>query len=316
LLLLPLLCGAGTASAARGTPDGTRSTGTEAQITDVTELDERTLDLTVSSPAVGGSVPVRVILPRSWHSNPESRFPVVYMLHGGNDDYTSWTRETDVEDLAGHADVLVVMPDAGKGGYYSDWYVGRPLWETFHTGELVRLMEREFRASSARAVIGLSMGGFGALHYAARHQGMFRYVGSMSSYVDLDDPAARVALSLGSLADGVDLRDVWGDPVVNADNWRSHNPVAMPQAFRGAKVHLSAGDGEAGPLDGNRPPPELAIAAVGEKFLQESITGFAASLRSAGVEVTTHLYHPGTHSWPYWERELHSIWPTVMKELT
>ncbi|MDN0196796.1 alpha/beta hydrolase family protein [Streptomyces sp. S.PNR 29] len=316
LMLLPLLCGAGTASAARAAQTAPRSPGTDAQITDVRELDERTLDLTVSSPAVGALVPVRVILPRSWHSDPESRFPVVYLLHGGNDDYTSWTRETDVEELAEHSDALIVMPDAGKAGYYSDWYAGRPRWETFHTAELVRLMERTFRASSARAVIGLSMGGFGALNYAAHHQGMYRYVASMSSYVDLDGPAARVALGLGSLTDGVDLRDVWGDPVANADVWRDHNPAAMPHAFRGAKVHLSVGDGKPGPWDENRPVPVLVIASVGEKYLPESIAGFAASLRSAGVEVTTHFYSPGTHSWPYWERELHLIWPTVMKELT
>ncbi|MBZ9642035.1 alpha/beta hydrolase family protein [Streptomyces sp. PSKA30] len=315
LLLLPLLCGAGPASAARGAPTLARSDGTDAEITKVSKIDERTLDITVSSPAMGDFVPVRVILPKSWYSNREGRFPVVYMLHGGRDDYTSWTRETDVEDLARHSDVLIVMPDAGKAGYYSDWYAGRPLWETFHTAELVRLMEREFRASSARAVIGLSMGGFGALNYAAHRQGMFRYVAAMSSYVDLNDPVVRVVLGLGSVSDGVDLRDVWGDSEVNADIWQAHNPAAMPRAFRGAKVHLSAGDGEIGPMDGNRPAPVLMIASVGDKFLPESVARFAQSLRSVGVEVTTHLYSPGTHSWPYWERELHSIWPTVMKEV-
>ncbi|MFJ5999383.1 alpha/beta hydrolase [Streptomyces sp. NPDC092370] len=262
-----------------------------------------------------GSVPVRVILPRSWRSDAERRFPVVYLLHGGNDDYTSWTRETDVEELTKQSDVLIVMPDAGKAGYYSDWYAGSPLWETFHTVELVRLMERVFRASSARAVIGLSMGGFGALNYAAHHRGMFRYVASMSSYVDLNDPAVRVALNLGSLKDGVNLRDVWGDPRVNADIWRAHNPAAMPRAFRGTRVHLSSGDGDIGPLDANRSGPVLMFAAAGEAFLPRSIARFATSLRSAGVEVSTHLYSPGTHSWPYWERELHAIWPTVTKEL-
>ncbi|MGP4083629.1 alpha/beta hydrolase [Streptomyces sp. KR55] len=316
LLLLPLLCGAGPASAARGAHTLARSVGTDAQITKVRKLDERTLDITVSSPAMGDFIPVRVILPRNWRSNRESRFPVVYLLHGGNDDYTSWTRETDVEDLTSHSDVLIVMPDGGKAGYYSDWRAGGLLWETFHTAELVRLMEREFRASSARAVIGLSMGGFGALNYAAHHQGMFRYVASMSSYVDLNDPAVCAVLGLGSWRDGIDLRDVWGDPVVNADVWQAHNPAAMPRAFRGTKVHLSTGDGDIGPMDGNRSIDELVTAAVGEKFLPESVTRFARSLRSVGVTVTTHLYSPGTHSWPYWERELHAIWPTVMKEVT
>ncbi|MEV6181035.1 alpha/beta hydrolase-fold protein [Streptomyces sp. NPDC052015] len=36
-------------------------------------------------------------------------------------------------------------------------------------------MERKLRANTARAVVGLSVGGLGALHYAGRHPGMFRY---------------------------------------------------------------------------------------------------------------------------------------------
>lgn len=243
LLLLTPLYGAGTAAAAHGADHASRSAATGARITAVRKLDARTLDLTVQSPAVGRSVPVRVILPKSWYSDPARRFPVLYMLHGGDDDYTSWTRETDVEALAGNSDVLVVMPDGGKNGYYSDWYVGTPRWETFHTTELVRLMEESFRANSSRAVMGLSMGGFGALNYAARHRGMFRYAAAMSSYVDLNDPAVRLLLALGADRDGTDLNDVWGNPITHNDIWQAHNPSAMPRAFRGTKVHLSAGSG-------------------------------------------------------------------------
>ncbi|MBN0043603.1 esterase family protein [Streptomyces actuosus] len=272
-------------------------------------------DLTVASPAMGASIPVRVILPRSWYSKKRARFPVLYMLHGGNDDYTSWTRETDVEQLAAGSDVLIVMPDGGKTGYYSNWFDGGPRWETFHTSELVRLMEERYRASSSRAVIGLSMGGFGALNYAAHHQGMFRYVAAMSSYVDLADPGVWVVLGLGAARDGVDIKRVWGDPVRNADVWQAHNPASMPRAFQGTRVHLSAGDGMPGPLDAGRATDVLVMGAVGEALLPEPIRKFAASLRSVGVDATTHLYKPGTHSWPYWERELHAIWPDVMASL-
>ncbi|GDY71406.1 hypothetical protein SAV31267_008910 [Streptomyces avermitilis] len=158
LVLLTPLCGAATAAATNDPAHASRSADTGARITAVRKLDARTLDLTVQSPAMGRSVPVRVILPKCWHSEGRRTFPTVYMLHGGEDDYTSWTRETDVETLAEDSDALVVMPDGGKYGYYSDWYVGTPRWETFHTTELVQLMERTFRANSSRAVIGLSMG--------------------------------------------------------------------------------------------------------------------------------------------------------------
>ncbi|GGY18178.1 hypothetical protein GCM10010384_25610 [Streptomyces djakartensis] len=289
--------------------------GAEARVTAVRTIDDRTRDLTVSSPAMGRSIPVRVILPASWSQRPEATFPVLYMLHGGADDYTAWTRETEVEELSRKADVLIVMPDAGMDGYYSDWFAGSPRWETFHTVELVRLMEKEYRAGSPRAVVGLSMGGFGALKYAARHQGLFRYVAAMSSYVDLNDPIVRLVIGLGSFAAGVDMNKVWGDPVRNADVWQSHNPAAMPGSFRGTRVHLSVGTSLPGPLDMGRSPDVILVSMLGEAALPEQIRKFASALRAEGVQVTTHQYEPGTHSWPYWRQELHRIWPTVMEVL-
>lgn len=304
------------AHAAERRPDGTPEPHhAEARVTAVKTIDDRMRDLTVSSPAMGMSIPVRVILPASWSKKPRATFPVLYMLHGGNDDYTSWTRETDVEALAKKSDVLIVMPDAGKAGYYSDWFAGTPRWETFHTDELVRLMEKKYRAGRSRAIVGVSMGGFGALNYAAHHRGMFRYVASMSSYVDLNDSVVRLELSFGTGREGIDIKEVWGDPVKNAGVWRAHNPVAMPRSFRGTHVHLSAGSSELGPLDTGRPPGVLLVSMLAEAPLSQQIKRFAWSLRSAGVDVTTHVYTPGTHSWPYWQNELHGIWPTAMKSL-
>ncbi|MFF3611856.1 alpha/beta hydrolase [Streptomyces sp. NPDC002580] len=304
-----------TAAAAEGPGDGPGTPGAVDRITAVKKVDARIQDLTVLSSAMGASIPVRVILPKGWDKASGVTYPVLYMLHGGEDDYTSWTRETDVEELAKDANVIVVMPDGGKAGYYSDWYAGTPRWETFHTTELVRLMEQEYHAGPARAIVGLSMGGFGALNYAGRHPGMFRYAAAMSSYVDLNDPVVRLTLALGTGLAGIDVKQVWGDPVANAAVWQAHNPAAMPGAFRGTRVHLSAGNGLPGPLDQGRPLDVLLVGAVAESALPESIRKFSTALRSRGVAVTTHLYGPGTHSWPYWQRELHSIWPTIMTSL-
>ncbi|MEU3281313.1 alpha/beta hydrolase [Streptomyces antibioticus] len=313
LLLVTAMLGATDAHARAGDPARPGDSG--ATITAVREIDARTRDLTVSSSAMRQSIPVRVILPKNWATHRQATFPVLYMLHGGDDDYTSWTRETDVEALAENSDVLVVMPDGGRAGYYTDWKAGGPRWETFHTRELVRLMEESYRASSSRAIVGLSMGGFGALNYAAHHRGMFRYAASMSSYVDLNDGAARLALALGADREGTDLRKVWGDPDADARIWRAHSPAAMPAAFRGTKVHLSAGDGTPGPLDRAHTLDVVFVGALAESALPRSMKKFAAALRSSGVETTTHFYRPGTHSWPYWNRELHTLWPAVQRAL-
>jgi S-formylglutathione hydrolase FrmB len=311
LILFIILIDAGTAAPAHGVSSVPGAGAGMARITAVREISHRVRDLTISSPAVGQSVPVRIILPKSWYTRTNATFPVLYMLHGGDDDYTSWTRETDIEELAESSDFLIVMPDGGRYGYYSDWRIGTPRWETFHTTELVQLVESEYRANASRAIVGLSMGGFGALNYAAHHRGMFKYAAAMSSYVDLNDPAARLSLLLGASRDGTDIRDVWGDPKRNFASWQSHNPAAMPAAFRGTRVHLSAGSGRPGLDDVNRRLDTVLVGAVAETALPESVMKFASSLRRAGVETTTHIYDPGTHSWRYWERELHRIWPMV-----
>lgn len=140
-------------------------------------------DLTVASPALGEMVKVRLLLPVHYSARPGGRWPVLYLLHGCCDTYQSWTRSTDVEALTAHSDVLVVMPDGGKAGFYSDWLTG-PRGETFHLTELRRILERDYRASTVMAVAGVSMGGLGALAYAARHPGLFRAAASFSGIVD------------------------------------------------------------------------------------------------------------------------------------
>src|SRR5690348_9674942 len=127
-------------------------------------------DLTVASPALGGTVKVRLLLPVRYWSRPGVRWPVLYLLHGCCDSYQSWTRSTDVESIPALRGVLVVMPEGGDVGFYSNWRDG-PAWETFHTRELPRLLERSYGAGVPRAIAGLSMGGLGAIDYAARHRG-------------------------------------------------------------------------------------------------------------------------------------------------
>jgi S-formylglutathione hydrolase FrmB len=131
-------------------------------VLDERQLSERMVDLTVWSPALRGRTTVRLLLPTHYRDRPEARWPALYLLHGCCDSYVSWTRSTDIEQLSAASDVLVVMPDGGRVGFYSDWLNG-PRWESFHTEELPQLLTSRYRASDRRAVAGNSMGGLGAV---------------------------------------------------------------------------------------------------------------------------------------------------------
>src|SRR5262249_28257543 len=144
-----------------------------------------------------------------------------------------WTRETDVAKLAPLRKVLVVMPEGGAFGFYSDWQKG-PKWETFHLEELRGLLERDFGAGPKRAIAGLSMGGYGALAYAARHPGMF---GAAASYSGVVHPAGDPDLvhAIAQSA-GEDDAGLWGDPKADKAVWDAHDPTVQAKRLRGTKL--------------------------------------------------------------------------------
>ncbi len=272
-----------------------------ARIVRVDVLDERTRDLTIESPSVGYAR-VRLLLPDGFDESTAVAWPTLYLLHGAEDDYRSWTRETDVAAIEELRNVLVVMPDAGRWGWYSDWSNrgdgGQPAWETFHTEELPRLLERDWGASPNRVVAGLSMGGFGALSYAARHPGFYNAAAAYSGVVD----------TVGSDFES-DLL-LWGDKVADAETWEAHNPLSQAEALAGTPLYISYGDGDPGPLD-----PDGAAADGLEGWLASQNDALVARLQELGIPATVDAYGDGTHSWPYWERGLHDSLPLLLGAL-
>ena len=276
-----------------------------ARIVAVEELDTRTRDLTIESPSVG-TVKVRLLLPAGFDPEAEARWPVLYLLHGAGNDYTSWTRETDVEAMTADLPLLVVMPEAGWDGWYADWWNGgaggSPMWETFHTSELRELLERDWQAGDERAVAGLSMGGLGAMSYAARHPGLFRAAASFSGMLH--------PVTLDPSIVGFDVPpDLWGDRTEQADVWAAHDPVELAAALEGTALYVSYGNGEPGPLDAAEAgfdELEASSAAMNEAFV--------ARLSELDIPVTVET-GPGTHTMPYIERGLHQALPMLLEAL-
>jgi diacylglycerol O-acyltransferase / trehalose O-mycolyltransferase len=279
----------------------------------------RQLDLTVYSPALGETAKVRLLTPDGWRQGAGRHWPTLWLLHGCCGDYTSWTALTDVASIPSLRQVLVVMPEAGDAGFYSDWLGDAagtaPGWETFHLSELTSILGRSYGAGPDRTVAGLSMGGFGALSYAARHPGMFRAAASFSG---VDDPlytADGQPVGADNVLDivrgqGLDPDALWGDPVADRAVWAAHDPYYLAPRLLGTPVFLSCGDGTAGPYD-----PPGATSAYETLFLAEN-QHLADRLHALGDHrLVTDFYGPGTHSWPYWQRELHRALPMLLKAM-
>lgn len=142
-------------------------------------------DVTFRSAALHRDMPYRAILPAAVASG--QRLPVVYLLHGGGGGFRDWSNFSDVAGFA-ESGLILVMPE-GASSYYVD-AVDPPedRFEDYIVRDLIADVETRFPAASGRsnrAIVGLSMGGFGAVTLALRHPDLFGFVGGLSSAIDV-----------------------------------------------------------------------------------------------------------------------------------
>src|SRR5205085_11591349 len=119
------------------------------------QLDPRLQELTFTTPALASPTHVRVLLPTGYEKSGHTRYPVLYLLHGALDDYKSWTGKGDAEAITRGARLIVVMPDAGQEGNYTDWYndgaFGQPMWERWHIGQLLPWIDAHYPTIAKRS---------------------------------------------------------------------------------------------------------------------------------------------------------------------
>lgn len=281
-------------------------------------LGPRMLDILISSPSIGRMMPVRLLLPRGWSKSAKRTWPVLYLLHGGADNYTAWTRMTDVASFTENVDAIIVMPEAGRAGNYSDWFNGgrggSPAWATFHTQEVRRLLEIGYRAGTRRAIAGLSMGAYGAVKYAAQNPGMFGFVGAFSGIMATQLPGIPQIIQNAQLSEGHDPNALWGDPAGNKDVWAANDPLVLAPNLRGTAIYMSSGTNSfLGPLD--PPGSPWHPAHLGEPISAYTAKALSKRLDRLGIKHTMNMYGNGTHTWPYWNREFKNSFPMALRAL-
>ncbi len=278
-----------------------------ARIVKVDTLDARTRDLTIESPVVG-TVQARLLLPSTFANDPKARFPLLLLLHGGGGEYVDWTKNTDVEELTAPTNLLVAMPaaftsemlDRVNGTGAAGGTGGLDKWDIFHHTELRQLLERNWQAGEDRAVAGLSFGGFGTVNSVEKHPDLYKALAAFSGGpLDLKSLAEMQAQANGLGRLGL---------AIKAADWKLIDPVDKIPALKGKALYFSYGNGQPGPLDPGRTDVDQLEQVVGG-----GDQGFTAAVVDAGIPATVHAYGPGTHSWPYWERELHAALPMLLE---
>jgi enterochelin esterase-like enzyme len=96
---------------------------------------------------------------------------------------------------------ILVVPQGASGANTDPEYLGR--WETAIAKDVPRAVDNRYRtiaSRAGRAIIGLSAGGYGAMHLALAHLAEFGAVESWSGYFHPTDPTGDYPLDLGSAA--------------------------------------------------------------------------------------------------------------------
>lgn len=159
----------------------------------------RTQDLVVHTHV--GALGYEVYLPDGYAAS-SLRYPVVYFLHGlpaGSAAFRSFGWLEDALDATGRKAILVV-PQGAKDGDTDPEYLGQ--WEKAIAGDIPRAVDRQFRTIASRqgrAIVGVSAGGYGAMHLALANLSSFAAVESWSGYFHPTDPTGYRTRDLGSV---------------------------------------------------------------------------------------------------------------------
>jgi S-formylglutathione hydrolase FrmB len=202
----------------------------------------------VPSKILARGVAYCIVLPASFDADKTKRFPILYELHGLGDNEQFfvhsglWNLVEDQRERHELKDFLIATP-AGGASFYINSKDENVRYEDFLLQEFFPFIEKKYRASPGRAnraISGVSMGGYGALHLAFRRSQLFNSVSAHSaalieklpSFVSTtQSPRSRI------------LGAVFGSPP-DTTFWNANSPLTLARSanISGLKIYFDCGD--------------------------------------------------------------------------
>jgi S-formylglutathione hydrolase FrmB len=238
---------------------------------------------TVKSRFVPSPVGYCAMLPPSYDEQPNRRFPVLYFLHGIGSDQSflvssgGWQMIEDLWEQKRLGEFVIVTPQAGKS-FYINSKDGKVKYDDFFIHDFVPQMEKKFHvggARSARAIGGVSMGGYGALRFAFKYPQMF-----VSVAAHMPALQERLPRGIGNAGFAEFFGPAFGEPADEA-YWKANSPFVFARNanVHGLKIYADCGDHDDYGFD------------AGTKQLDKLLS-------EHHVPHTVHIY-PGQHDWQF-----------------
>jgi S-formylglutathione hydrolase FrmB len=240
----------------------------------------------LSSKRLGRPVPYCVMLPPSYDAQKTRRYPILYYLHGLGDNEQSlinaggWSIYEDQLAQNRVGEFLIVTPYEFRS-FAINSRDGPMKYEDFFMREFMPTIEKKYRIKAGRGahgIMGISMGGYGALHYAFKYPQMF--ISVSTHMAALRDTLPK---NVESVPEGKLLSDIFGNPI-DIIYYQANNPLALARkaplsALKSVKIYFDCGSDDSYRFD------------IGAEELHKI-------LQSRGVPHEFHIY-PGGHDMIY-----------------
>jgi putative tributyrin esterase len=251
---------------------------------------ERVQDVTFYSSALGRNMQYRAILPS--RLSAEQSLIAVYLLHGGGGGFRDWSNYSDVARFVDSGFALV-MPEGNSSYYVNAIDPPKDRYEDYITADLIFDVERRFpvpKNRAGRAIVGVSMGGFGAIDLALRHPDLYAFAGGLSSAVDVP----RRAFSFRRLEQSRHFEAIFG--AAGSPSRRGLDPFLLVRST----------DAQASPF--------FFLTCGEQESLLPPNREFAAVLAQRHFRYEFHTM-PGHHDWNQWNAWLPQLFESLAKHI-
>lgn len=256
-----------------------------AQVSAKPSLPSTVSEQKLTSKLMGRDMPYRVIVPQRYNESAQSRYPVVFLLHGLTGHYNNWTELTKLANYLAAYDIIVVTPEGGDGWYTDSVSSANEKWESYIVKELIPEVDNRFRTLAIRekrAIAGLSMGGFGSLKFGLKYPDKFVLAGSFSGALG----AAQITEKQFPGAIGKTIEGIFGP--ADSETRKSNDIFSIIRDLSPEKIKAI---------------PFIYLDCGTEDFLFQNNREFVNLLIEKKVP---HEYRqlPGVHDWKYWDKQV------------
>ena len=154
----------------------------------------------IESKILGLEVEYSVYLPASY-SKTSDNYPVIYLLHGLGNDTAEWVAQSqgNINQIMNDAIEKGIIPPAiciipfaqdRTKYYYINSFDGKGRWEDMFYKEFIPAMEKTYRIKTGKdntGIVGVSMGGYGALLHALKYPEMYTACAAFSPGIRTDE---------------------------------------------------------------------------------------------------------------------------------